>query len=56
MLRKAQDDYETRAAGQPTHDYLTAASRHGYIPWIPTQVELLSDDWQLCNATGEVTD
>ncbi len=53
-LRKAQDDYETRAAGQPTHDYLTAASRHGYIPWTPTQIELLSDDWQLCDITGKV--
>ena len=53
MLRKAQDDYETMAAGQPTHDYLTAASRHGYIPWIPTQIELLSDNWQLCDATGK---
>ena len=52
MLRKAQDDYDTRAAGQPTHDYLIAASRHGYIPWIPTQIELLSEDWQLCDATG----
>lgn len=52
MLRKAQDDYDTRAAGQPTHDYLTAASRYGYIPWNPTQIELLSDDWQLCDATG----
>ena len=42
MLRKAQDDY------------LTAASRHGFIPWIPTQIELLSDDWQLYDATGKV--
>ena len=53
-LHTAQDDRETRAAGQPTHDYLTAASRYGYIPWIPTQIELLSDDWQLCDATGKV--
>ena len=55
-LRTAQDDRKTRAAGQPTHDYLTAASRYGFIPWSPTQIELLSDDWQLCDATGEVTD
>lgn len=55
-LHTAQDDRETRAAGQPTHDYLTAASRHGFIPWIPTQIELLSDDWQLCDATGKVID
>lgn len=53
-LRKSQDDRETRDAGQPTHDYLTAASRYGYIPWIPTQIELLSDDWQLCDITGRV--
>ena len=53
-LHTAQDDRETRAAGQPTHDYLTAASRYGFIPWIPTQIELLSDDWQLCDATGKV--
>lgn len=53
-LRKAQDDMRTRAAGQPTHDYLTAASRYGFIPWIPTQIELLSDDWQLCDITGRV--
>ncbi len=56
MLRKAQDDYPTRASGQPTRDYLTAASRHGFIPWIPTQIELLSDDWQLCDATGKPVD
>ena len=55
-LRKAQDDRNTRGAGQPTHDYLTAASRYGFIPWNPTQVELLSDDWQLCDATGKVID
>ena len=53
-LRTAPDDPETRNAGQPTHDYLTAASRYGYIPWNPTQIELLSDDWQLCDATGKV--
>ena len=34
-LRTAQDDRKTRDAGQPTHDYLTAASRHGYIPGSP---------------------
>lgn len=53
-LCTAQDDREIRDAGQPTHDYLTAASRYGFIPWIPTQIELLSDDWQLCDATGRV--
>ena len=53
-LRTAQDDRQTRDAGQPTHDYLTVASRYGYIPWIPTQIELLSDDWQLCDITGKV--
>ena len=53
-LRTAQDARQTRDAGQPTHDYLTAASRDGFIPWIPTQIELLSDDWQLCDITGRV--
>ena len=53
-LHTAQDDREARAAGQPTHDYLTAASRYGFIPWIPTQIELLSDDWQLCDASCTV--
>lgn len=53
MLRKAQDNQATREAGQPTHDYLTAASQYGYIPWNPTQIELLSEDWQLCDATGQ---
>ena len=53
-LYTARDDRQTRDAGQPTHDYLTAASRYGHIPWIPTQIELLSDDWQLCDGTGKV--
>lgn len=52
-LTAANDGPETRAAGQPTHDYLTASSRYGYVPWIPTQVELLSDDWQLCDTEGQ---
>lgn len=52
MLSQAKDDYDTRAADQPTHDYLTVASRYGCIPWHPIQIKLLSDDWQLCDATG----
>lgn len=55
-LCRAKDDRKTRAGGRPTHDYLTAASRYGYIPWTPTQVELLSDDWQLCDAAGKPVD
>lgn len=51
-LRTAHDDPETREAGQPTHNYLAASSRYGLIPWIPTQIELLSDDWRLCDAEG----
>lgn len=52
-LTAAHDGPDTRAAGQPTHDYLTASSRYGCIPWIPTQIELLSDDWQLCDTAGQ---
>lgn len=37
------------ALGEPmTHPYLAVESRFGLVPWIPTQVELLSDDWLLC--------
>ena len=52
-LTAAHDGPDTRAAGQPTHDYLTASSRYGYVPWIPTQIELLSDDWQLYDPKGQ---
>jgi hypothetical protein len=30
-----------------THDYLYVTSRFGMIPWIPTMIEILSDDWQI---------
>ena len=30
-----------------THAYLYVRSRFGCVPWIPTQVELLSMDWQV---------
>ena len=30
-----------------THAYLYVESRFGCVPWMPTQVELLSMEWQL---------
>ena len=32
-----------------THAYLYVESRFGCVPWIPTQVELLSMEWQLAS-------
>lgn len=35
--------------GEPmTHEYLAVESRFGLVPWNPTQVEILSDEWILC--------
>lgn len=28
-----------------TAPYLYVQSRHGRVPWLPTQIELLSDHW-----------
>lgn len=28
-----------------THRYMYVTSRFGCIPWIPTQIEILSDKW-----------
>lgn len=33
-----------------THAYLYAQSRFGCVPWIPTQVELLSCEWEVADA------
>lgn len=30
-----------------THAYLYAQSRFGCVPWVPTQVELLSCEWEV---------
>ena len=30
-----------------THPYLMVTSRFGTVPWNPTQVELLSHDWEV---------
>lgn len=30
-----------------THPYLYVKSRFGLVPWIPTQVEMFSKEWQL---------
>ena len=29
-----------------THPYIYVASRFGNVPWVATQVELLSDKWE----------
>lgn len=30
-----------------THKYLYVESRFGRVPWLPTQVELFSNDWKV---------
>lgn len=30
-----------------SHKYLYVESRFGRVPWMPTQVELFSDDWKV---------
>lgn len=30
-----------------THDYIYVTSRFGLVPWVATQVEMLSNDWVL---------
>jgi len=30
-----------------THPYLYVTSRFGRVPWIPTMVEILSEDWDI---------
>lgn len=37
-----------------THAYLYVESRFGCVPWIPTQVELLSTEWQFATEKEEV--
>ena len=36
------DDYS-----KMTHPYLYVKSRFGLVPWIPTQVEMFSKEWQV---------
>lgn len=37
------------AGSKMTHAYLYARSRFGFVPWIPTQVELLSCEWEVAH-------
>ena len=30
-----------------THKYFYVTSRYGLVPWIPTMVEMLAEDWQI---------
>jgi hypothetical protein len=30
-----------------THNYLYVTSRFGLVPWVATQIEMLSDDWMV---------
>lgn len=53
-LRKIQDNDSNRIAEQPTQDYLTVGPRFGDIAWFPTQDDLRSNDWQLCDASCTV--
>ena len=53
-LRKIQDNDSTRIAEQPTQDYLTVGPQFGNIAWFPTQDDLRSNDWQLCDASCTV--
>ena len=55
-FRKIQDNDSIRVAKQPIQDYLTVGPRLGNIAWFPTQDNLRSNDWQLCDATGKVID
>ena len=38
------------AGSKMTHAYLYAQSRFGCVPWVPTQVELLSCEWEVADA------
>ena len=31
-----------------TSEYLYVKSRFGRVPWNPTQIEILSDKWEIC--------
>lgn len=42
IMMQAPDEHS-----KMTHAYLYVRSRFGCVPWIPTQVELLSMDWQV---------
>lgn len=35
------------AHSKMTHAYMYVQSRFGCVPWIPTQVELLSEEWEV---------
>ena len=30
-----------------THEYMYVTSRYGLVPWNPTQIELLSKEWEV---------
>lgn len=32
-----------------THEYIYVVSRFGLVPWVATQVEILSDNWEVLN-------
>jgi hypothetical protein len=36
-----------------THPYIYVTSRFGLVPWVATQVELLSEKWQIYGVTWE---
>ena len=33
-----------------THEYIYVTSRYGLVPWVATQVEILSDSWEILDA------
>lgn len=39
------------AYSKMTAPYLYVESRYGRVPWIPTQIELLSNNWELADDT-----
>ncbi len=49
-LRKWSDDVYLKiqlpdSNSKMTHQYIYVTSRFGLVPWNPTQVELLSNEW-----------
>jgi hypothetical protein len=39
------------AHSKMTHPYLYVSSRFGCVPWIPTMVEMLSEEWDIVSKT-----
>ena len=33
-----------------THEYIYVTSRFGLVPWVATQIEILSNSWEILNA------